>query len=314
MPLVGVGGVANEPALSLANDTLSELLSQPFAWKFNRTQANILVTTQNRQDYQFAGASAWTQNYGAAIKLASANGITQSGFVVTVNTIQPHNFSVGETVYQAGAGVAAYNSVFTSTPSGSAWTGGWVITATPTTTSYTFTHAASGLGTSGAPGITNMSWLESATMVSMNDTGSAQYVYPLLAVRTLQAVSFTSLPDRVSILSDDGAGTLTIRFRYLPGSTPYGVTLIYQAAPPLLTSLSSTWTPFPDRLAFVYRQMFLALCYRFAESNRADIEYQKAQAAIARALGSDDRELSEEYVTPDSSIMAGYSGWGGWSL
>jgi hypothetical protein len=311
MPLISVGGYTNEPALSIANDVLSELLGQPFPWKFNRKAAPVLVTQQWKQDYKFAGASAFTQNGGAAIGLASANAITESSFVVTVNTIEAHNFSVGDTVYMTGNTVAAYNSAFSSTPSGSAWTGGWVITATPTTTSFKFTHATSGLAASGAPGITDLGWLESATMVNMNDTSAAQYVWFLQAVRMLEPSNRQFLPDRVAAIADDGAGTLTIRLQFLPGPQPLGVTLVYQQRPTLITSLSSTWAPFPDEFAYVYRQLFLAHAYRFANSGRADVEYQKAMAGIAKALGTNDREQSDEYITPEGSL-GGTASWAGW--
>lgn len=310
MPLIGVGGYTNEPALSIANDVLAELLAQPFPWKFNRKVAPVLVTQQWKQDYKFAGASAFTINGGAAIALASANGITESGTTATVNTIEPHNFNVGDTVYLTGCTVSGYNSVFTQTPSGSSWSGGYTILTTPTTTSFTIT-ATGGLGTSGAPGITDLGWLEYATMINMNDTSASPYVWYLTAVRTLEPANRQFQPDRVSVFSDDGAGTVTIRLRYLPGPQPMGITLAYQQRPTLITSLSSTWSPFPDEYAYVYRQMFLAHAYRFANSGRADTEYQKAMANVAKALGTNDREQSEEYIQPEGSLGGTFS-WGGW--
>jgi hypothetical protein len=311
IPIVGAGGFTNEPALSIANDTLAELLSQGLPWKFNRKTAPFLVTANWKQDYKFAGASAWTQNSGASIGLASANSVTESGFVVTVNTIEQHNFNVGDTVYMSGNTVAAYNSTLTQNSNGTSWSGGWVITAVPSNTSFTFTHGTSGLGTSGAPGITDLRWLENATMINQNDTAATPYVWYLQAVRMLEPASRQYIPDRVCVLADDGAGTLTIRLRYIPGPQPMAVTLVYQIRPTLITSLSSTWSPFPDEYAFAYRQMFLAQAYRYAGSNRADIEYQKAMANVMKALGMDDREQSEEYISPESSLGGTYS-WSGW--
>lgn len=308
MPLTGVGGFTNEPAVSLANDVLSELLSPPFAWKFNRQTMNIFVTQQFKQDYPFAGATAWTSTGGASIALVATPGISESGNTVTVNTLYAHNFTAGQTVFMNGNTVAAYNSTFSSTPSGSSWGAGWVITTVPTSTSFTFLHASSGLANSGAAGITNCSWLESSTMVNMNDTASAQYVWFLEAVRTLQPSSQVAVPDRVNILSDDGNGVLTIRLRSLPGPQPLGVTNIFQARPGLITNLSSTWTPFPDEYAFVYRQMFLAHALRYANSPRSEVEYQKAQVGVLKALGANDRETSEEFVVPAGGSLMGNGG------
>src|ERR1700730_5551465 len=89
LPLSGVGGYANEPALSLCNDTLSELITDPNDWFFNRVEMAPFYTAANKQDYLFAGASAFTLASGAAastgwgIGLASTPAISVSGGVVT---------------------------------------------------------------------------------------------------------------------------------------------------------------------------------------------------------------------------------------
>src|SRR5271169_1149830 len=119
LPLVGVGGYTNEPALSIANDVLSELLMGseripiPFPWKCNRNTANLLVTTYGKQDYLFAGASVFNlvgSGSAAAIDLKSNNAITESGGTVTVNTIEPHNFQVGDVIYMVGLPDPPYNA------------------------------------------------------------------------------------------------------------------------------------------------------------------------------------------------------------
>src|SRR4051794_41888802 len=86
LPLANVGGYTNEPALSLCNDTLSDLLLSPNDWKFNRVEMPMFVTCPNRQDYQFGGACAFTlgsTSTGAGIALASTPGINESGTTVT---------------------------------------------------------------------------------------------------------------------------------------------------------------------------------------------------------------------------------------
>lgn len=55
MPIVGVGGFSNEPALSICNQVLQEILSPPFAWKFNRTELATFNTVDKQQDYTIAG-------------------------------------------------------------------------------------------------------------------------------------------------------------------------------------------------------------------------------------------------------------------
>lgn len=312
MPLTNVGGYTDEPALSIANDVLTELCSEPYAWKFNRVDAPFFVTQQNKQDYQFAGAACWTQNGGAAIALT--NGIACSGTTATVTTIENHGFNVGDVVFfngLTGTDATYFNAVKTSLPSGTTWSNSFTIATVPSNTTFTCTIASGKTGAT-APGITDLSWLESAYMVNMNDTASAPYVWHLIAVRWLNKTSRVSISDRLSVLNDDGAGTITFRIRHLPSGQPYGVYASYQKLPPVLTAISTNkWTPFPDKYAFVYRQLFLAKALRYANSARADVEYQKAMADIAKALGADDREESEEYLVPVKPLMAGFN-WGGW--
>jgi hypothetical protein len=302
VPLADVGGFTNEPGLSLANDSLQFLCAQPNAWKFNRVASNILVTQSARQEYQFAGASAFTSQYGASIGLASNTAISESGNTVTVTTLQPHNFSVGNTVYMTGNTVAAYNSTYSEGPTSSGWSGGWVITAVPSTTSFQFTHASSGLGTSGAAGITDFAWLESAEMYDTRATEPNPRHWELEAVRTMKRVSGVGRPSKIAVISESG-GILTVRIEPVGNEVVWGITLNYQAKPPLKTALSDTWAPFPDEFAFVYRQAFLARAYRYLDHRRADAEEARALATIGKAMARDDNETENQYVVPAFSLM-----------
>jgi hypothetical protein len=315
LPLAGVGGYSNEPALSLANDVVQELLAAPLDWKFNRRELAMFVTTRGRQDYQFGGAVAFTTNGGAGIGLASANAVAVSGGVVTIQTLEPHRFSVGDTTFLSGVtmttGTASkYNSVFTDDGQTSSWSGGWVLTAVASTSfSFASTTGQNNSDAGGAPGITDFGWLESATMVDMNNNSSPQPVRQLEAVREVALTSAVGIPEKICVLKDNGDGTLKIRFQYAPDSVVRGAKLVYQAKAPIKTALTDTWAPFPDEYSFVYRQGFLARCYRYLNSPRADAEYQKLQQAIAKALQSGDRETSDVHIYPAESLMTSEWGW-----
>jgi hypothetical protein len=306
IPLTNVGGYTNEPALSLCNDVLAELLSTPNDWKFNRQEMPMLVTAPQKQDYLFAGACAFTlgsTSRGAAIDLVANSGITESGTTVTVKTLEAHGFSVGDTVYMQGNSVAAYNSTLTQTSSSSTWSGGWTILTVPTTTSFTFTHASSGLATSGASGITDYSWLCSGTVVEMNNTSSPQNIQLLEAVKELQPLSRVDNPSKVCVIKDYGTGVLKIRFQSVPGSTIWGANLVYQGSPPLKVALTDTWSPFPDHYAYVIRQAFIWAAYRYAGAPKADSEYEKLQQKVMKAMGQSDRETSDIHVFPEQALM-----------
>jgi hypothetical protein len=131
LPLANVGGFTNEPALTLCNEAISELISDPNDWVFNRVEMPPLFTCANKQDYLFAGACAFTLNVnpvngatqsspsqGWAIDLASNSAITVASGTVTVKTLETHRFVVGQIVYLTGVVMttgttANYNSTFT---------------------------------------------------------------------------------------------------------------------------------------------------------------------------------------------------------
>lgn len=309
MPLAGVGGYPGEPALSLANDTLSEILAYPFPWKFNRTKMPLMVLAQNKQDFVFGGACAFTlvsagSVGGVGIKLKTANGITTTGFpgTVTVNTYDPHNFNVGDTVYLVNCVDSVYNSTETINAASSQWSNGFVITAVPSPTSFQFASIAGQTISSGAPGITDFGWAEYGTMVNENETSSPRWVRYLEAARELEPSSRITLPTKVMV-TDNQDGTVTMRVWEVSGAAPWGVTVTYQKKAPKLADLGQFWSPIPDEYAFVYRQVFLAKAYDYMGSGRADVEEQKGQRAILKALAREDAENDEEYIVPAEPLM-----------
>ncbi len=296
--LFGVGGIQDQPALTIANNVLQQILSPKYNWKFNRNEMTMLVTQQFKQDYLFAGATAFVLQNGAnatganwggvGIDLASNNAITESGTTVTVNTLEVHPFLVGQTVYITGTG-SAYDSSYTL--SNGVFSGGWTITAVPTTKSFQFTHTSSGLGTSGAPGITNYGWLESGSLLDVQNTSTPQSIDDdVMTVRTLEPESRIGTPNRFAVIQDLGTGVLKIRCSPCPGTYEVGINLVYQAKAPKLTALTNTWAPIPDDMSSVYFQGFLADAYRFVDKATYLQEFQRFEQDIVRALGNKDSE------------------------
>lgn len=312
LPLVGVGGYSNEPSISIANDVLAEILSPPYNWKWNRNTMGLFVPQQNKQDLKFGGAAAFTlasssQLGGVGIALKTASGITSSGFpgTVTVNTLDAHNFSVGDTVYLYGVADSVYNSTFTQTPSQSTWSGGYVITAVPSSTSFQFASISGQTLTSGAPGISNFGWGEFGTMVNENESSSPQKTQYLTVARELEPTSHIAIPSKISCF-DNQDNTLTVRLWELPGAAPWGITTTYQAKAPLLTSLSSTWSPIPDEYAWLVNEIFVAKAYQYLGKYDQEKVDQIVAAACLKAMGRDDAEGSAEYVVPESPLMGWY--------
>lgn len=51
VPIVGIGGFSNEPALTICNSVIQEILSPPHKWKFNRAELASFITVDGTQDY-----------------------------------------------------------------------------------------------------------------------------------------------------------------------------------------------------------------------------------------------------------------------
>lgn len=321
LPLSGIGGFTNEPFLSIANDAISDLLIDPNDWKFNRQEMPMMVTCPQKQDYLFAGACAFSlasTAQGWAIDLSTSSAITVAGGVVTVITLEPHRFAVGDTIYlnnviMSTGTASAYNAVFTDTGAMTSWSPGYVIT-TIATNSFTFAAVAgqNNSDVGGAPGITNFGWVSSASMVQMINTSSPQYSQGLTAYRELPVSSYVSNPEKVSVITDFNNGILKIRFYRAPGSTTWGVNLVYQAAAPVKTSLGDNWAPFPDQYSALYRQAVVYRMYRWLNSPRAEVEYQKLKEETFKAQGGDSAEETNVSLQPECPLMDSGDGWFGW--
>jgi hypothetical protein len=327
LPLAGVGGYTDEPGLTICNDALSDLISDPNDWKFNRVEMPMLVSCPNKQDQLFAGACIFTLAFtganpstgwvsqGWGIDLASNSAITVSGGFVTITTLEPHRIPVGALVYMtgnvAGTGSAAnasvYNSTFTDNATNSSWSGGWTVTAIGAkTVTFAAVSGQSNGDILGAPGIANYGYLTSATFQELNNTSSPPNLQPCTAYRELPKVSLVGNPDKISVLADLGTGVLKIRYHTVPSSVVWGAHMVYQAKAPLKTALANTWAPFPDNFQAVINQALLYRMYRYLNDPKADNEFKKLQAAIAKAQGTDMAETTDVSLQPESLMMDGY--------
>lgn len=312
VPLAGIGGYTNEPALSLCNDVIQTIFApqlevrtgRPIVldWKWNRAEMGMFVTAPNRQDYKFAGAVLFTFSntpQGVGIDLASANALTISGATVTVKTLDQYNGSVGDVCYIYGTG-SNYDSTLTQNGITSTWGGNTYTVTAINGLTVTATLTGSASGTSGSAGITDFGWLVAGTLVNLNTNTAILPTRHLNAVRDLQPYSSAATPTEVAVIQDLGTGVLRIRFRPVPGAGQiWGCNLVYQKKAPLKTALTATWSPIPDEVSYVYRQGFLSRAYEYINSPKSEVERQKFEASILKALGGDNRE------TPDITLYPG---------
>lgn len=326
LPIAGVGGYSNEPALSLSNDVLQTILSSTYImpngqalsldWKWNRQEMNMFVTCPNRQDYLFAGATFFSLGgnaCGAGIDLTSNNALTISVSTVTIKLLETYNGAVGDVCYILGTG-SNYDSTFTQNGTNNAGFSGKTYTITAISADLkTITTTVSGgtpSGTSGSAGITDFGWLAGATMVGIQNGGPILPTRHCEAVRDIQPYGFANIPEKWCVYETSTAGVLKIRSYPVVGTTIWGVNLVYQKKAPLITTLSGTWTPIPDELSYVYRQGFLALAYRYVNSPKQEVEENKFITALRRALGADEREVPDVHLYPGEGLQTSdYNIW-----
>lgn len=345
LPLVGVGGIADEPGLSICVEAAAEIINDENDWKWNSNElcsplgltqgtGQPLIVYQSKQDYLWAGASAFSLNSvggvgtginstGASIDLASNSAVTVAAGVVTVKTLEPHRFAVGNPIYLFGVVFTTgtpskYNSTITDNGSQTLWgaPGPYIITGVPTSNSFTFAAATgqNNADVGGAPGVSDLLWVTAGNMIELNNNSSPMNVRQLKAVRGLPAWSKLADPEQFAVMKDYGTGVLLIRMMYTPAAVTWIVNMIYQRRPPVYISLNQPWG-IPDQYIDVINQAVMYRAYRYIKSASADNEYKKLQAAIQKANGTDQSEESNVFLEPmDSLVDTGpYGvGWGGY--
>jgi len=120
-PLTGVGGVANQPALEICNNTLQRLLSAPYDWRFNRNAVPPFTTISGQQDYVISGCTVFCKGRYIiqlnAVNSPNGAGLTESGTTVKAlfNDFAPNGMAsgtgpaVGDAITVLGANQSAYN-------------------------------------------------------------------------------------------------------------------------------------------------------------------------------------------------------------
>jgi hypothetical protein len=101
---------------------------------YNGTWTVTAVPTS--RSFQFTNPTAGLARSGGGTVTLAVPGATESGTTVTISTAAPHGRSVGDVVTIASVGVSGYNGTFT-------------ITAVPSSRTFQYTAAASGLANSG---------------------------------------------------------------------------------------------------------------------------------------------------------------------
>lgn len=105
--------------------------------------------------------------------------------------------------------------------------------------------------------LADFGYLEEAVLVNPDATGQTLPAVQLEVYKVLSREIEQNRPEGIATLLDDNNGKITFRLFPVPDKA-YTVDLIYQKAPVVVSSLSSTWAPIPDKMAYLYEQGFMA--------------------------------------------------------
>jgi hypothetical protein len=100
-------------------------------------------------------------------------------------------------------------------------------------------------------------YLETATATYVTPPANVPPTWQLDLYKVITMDGKQNRPQKIATLLDDNAGNITFRIFPQPDQA-YTVSLIYQRAPVVATTLAGTWAPIPDKMAYLYEQGFLA--------------------------------------------------------
>ncbi len=113
-------------------------------------------------------------------------------------------------------------------------------------------------------------WLEKATRTLST---AHPPVVELQIAGCLSAAGKQGVPFQINPFKDDNAGNLTFRLMSIPDDV-YTMTLTYQRIAPLLTALTQTWAPIPDKYNFLYERGMLAHLHAMYDAATYGMELQ----------------------------------------
>jgi len=270
-------------ALVIANEVVAEILAEPFNWKWNRIIAPALLTSSLQQDYPTSIPNlAWIED---AYRI-DINNTTNPKPILGIEIVR----ELLPTSYQMTPQQLSW------IPNSEAQLGTW----TPNQT------YASGIGLNAMP---------AQPFTAIQDSNGNIQVLSAYGTTATEPPTWSTTVGSVTV-DNTAAWTMVdpqaIAFRLSPlppnTGTLWQVFAIYQMKPPLITSLSQTWAPIPDELAYVYRQGFLAKALKCADDPRYEREYMLFEALIQKALGSSDREAESYGMYPGRGIQGGTGG------
>lgn len=289
-PVLGTSGWEQEPALTIANDTMQKFLAQNFDWKFNRARIQPFLTIALQQDY------IGVQPLGGSGGLLNVGWFERGNRVDINNTSDPlPNFpmetvrDLPKTSWQADP----FNISFVPVPL--AFYGTW----------QEFTSYPTGLGASPTPASPIQQFVDIyGNYLYVSGNGTSGSTKPNAG--HANATPGTTITDGSVTWTVADPNAVAVRVSPIPPTSgiTWSIEIDYQMKPPILTSLQNIITPIPDEYGYLFRQGFNALC-RPAGSTAQNSDYVKWQEDLVIALRGADREREDCGMYPSYGLTTG---------
>jgi hypothetical protein len=286
MTTMPVGGFSNLLALNIANDVLTEFLSQRFNFKFNRVLVNPFYTISLQQDY---------------VGTTTTIGWLEHSIVVDINnTAKPKPIfpieakkDLERTSYQFGKPCKVCwlpNDQLVQ----DVWPGA----------QQKYTNPLGATGTPSNP-ITNIRDANN-NILYVSTYGTTGLVAPVLAANSAAG---TQVVDGSVIWKVADPKAQGFRVSPLPpqAGVVYQVYIVAQAKPIRFTSLDQTLDPITDDFAKYFQDGYIAYAHRHSTAPVVTGRFEQKKAdwlqSISNAMGAADRESTDIGIYPDRSIM-----------
>lgn len=299
-PVLAVGGFSQQPALTIATDTMIAMLSSAMNFKFNRQIVPPFYTNSWQQDYAVPG-------------VINLGWIEHSYMVDINNTALPPPIwplevirDLERTSWQIGRiGQVCWlpndQLIYTSWAASQTYT---KILGTPSNPGTPLTQIVDPNG--------NL-WVVSNNLNSTVTTGTVQPTWPsspLFPTYTNPSQGATTVVDNTVIWTAINPKGQGFRVGPLPPQSGlyYQVNPVGQTRPPAFTSMIQTLNPVPDDYASYFRQGFIAHAYRHSSDKniRAKFkdEFSLWMQALADSPAKSMREKEDAGFYPTESIMS----------
>ena len=322
-PVLSTGGFSDQPARSIANRVMIDLLAQAGPWKWNRFKIPPIYTNSWQQDYALPTVNnlAWFEN-GVIVDINSTSEPkTKYPFEsnrdlaeTDVQYGQPGQFCWmpnDQLIYGTwGGGNAGEGSL--SNPGPNSVYG--AILGSTSQAANPFTQVKDPNG--------NLWTLQPTTaypnkLVSSVTLGATQPAWPTNPTfPTFQSPNIVQTIANGGIIQDGTAFWQAvnpkgqgIRINPIPSQTGrvWQLRTFAQMRPPQFLSLTQTLEPIPDDFYTYFQDGFVAYCYLHSKDSKIASKFQRFydlwRASLVQALRQIDRERDNAGIYPGESIM-----------